>query len=141
MSPRAQGGVTVGDAGRRRGIFRRALAKLAPSDEEPDKEQLQPYVTQTGSTPIGSCADRQLVQVYGDITAVKHSPQGEKPTLQADLWDGSGVVTLIWLGRQQIPGIETGRQVSVSGRISCQSDDGRRVMFNPRYELRCPPGT
>jgi RecJ-like exonuclease len=141
MSPRAQGGVTVGDAGRRRGMIRRALAKLASSDEELEDEHLQSNVTQTGSTPISSCADRQLVHLYGDITAVSQSLQGGKPALQAELRDGSGTVTLIWLGRQEIPGIESGRQVSVSGRVSCRSDRGRRVMFNPRYELRCPPRT
>jgi hypothetical protein len=44
------------------------------------------------------------------------------------------VITLVWLGRRRIAGIEPGRQVKVEGRIGVQ--DKARVMFNPRYELR-----
>ena len=47
--------------------------------------------------------------------------------------DGSGEVTLVWLGRKKIPGIETGRTVKATGRISCKQ--GRKVMYNPAYEL------
>ena len=42
-------------------------------------------------------------------------------------------MTLVWLGRRQIPGIDPGRTIKVCGRISCQ--EGRRLLYNPRYEL------
>lgn len=135
MSPRAQGGVAIGDAGKRRGIFRRALAKLASPSEDLGEERSQHDDAETEATPIKSCADRQVVELHGDITSVTINPRGGKPALEAQLWDGSGAVTLIWLGRRGIPGIEDGRHVWVSGRVSCSSD-GQRVMFNPRYELR-----
>lgn len=138
MSPRAQGGVAVGDAGKRRGIFRRALARLA-SPEEQAEEEKQGSTAPPGATPIKSCADRQVAELSGDLTSVTPKPRGGKPALEAELADSSGTVTLVWLGRQQIPGIETGRHVSVCGRVSYQADGDRRVMFNPRYELRCPP--
>lgn len=138
MSPRAQGGVAIGDAGGRRGIFRRALAKLASSDDEPGDEQLQRNDAQTDATPIKSCADRQVAELCGDVTSVAVNPRGGKSALEVELADDSGSVTLVWLGRSGIPGIDAGRRVWVCGRISCQSD-GQRVMFNPRYELRCPP--
>ncbi|HEY5846030.1 MAG TPA: DNA-binding protein, partial [Microlunatus sp.] len=38
-----------------------------------------------------------------------------------------------WLGRRQIPGIDAGRSINVWGRISCH--DGRRLIYNPKYEL------
>ena len=33
-------------------------------------------------------------------------------------------MTLVWLGRRQIPGIDPGRSIKVSGRISCQDGGG-----------------
>lgn len=85
--------------------------------------------------PIGSCSDRQLVDLCGEVTSVTISPHAGKPALEVELRDGSGTATLVWLGRRRIPGIEAGREIKVSGRISCRDDD-RRVIFNPKYELR-----
>jgi hypothetical protein len=56
------------------------------------------------------------------------------PTLEAELYDGSGTVTLIWLGRRRIRGIDPGRSVVVHGRLTKQ--DGRPTIYNPAYELR-----
>jgi hypothetical protein len=61
-------------------------------------------------------------------------PRGGVPALEAELYDGTDLITLIWLGRRRITGIEPGRTVQVVGRIGTQH--GTRVMFNPRYELR-----
>jgi len=40
----------------------------------------------------------------------------------------------VWLGRRRIGGIAPGRGIRVVGRIGVQ--DGQRVMYNPRYDLR-----
>jgi hypothetical protein len=56
------------------------------------------------------------------------------PALEAELYDGSALITIIWLGRRRIGGIEPGRNLQVEGRIGVH--DGARVMFNPRYELK-----
>ena len=61
-------------------------------------------------------------------------PRGGVPALEAELYEDSGVITVIWLGRRRIAGIEPGRQIRVLGRIGLQ--DSQRVMFNPRYELK-----
>ena len=45
----------------------------------------------------------------------------------------SGIVDVIWIGRRRIPGIEPGRVIRANGRIS--EREGRRVIFNPKYEL------
>ena len=55
-------------------------------------------------------------------------------TLEAELFDGSEGITLVWLGRRRIPGIEPGRTVRASGRIAVR--DGRKVLYNPYYELQ-----
>jgi hypothetical protein len=61
-------------------------------------------------------------------------PRGGVPALEAELYDGSGIITLVWLGRRRIAGIEPGRNLRVEGRIGRM--EGARVMFNPRYELK-----
>ena len=61
------------------------------------------------------------------------NPQKRHSWLEADLVDGSGTLVLLWMGRGTIPGITAGRRLRVHGLIS--SRDGRRVMYNPSYEL------
>ena len=51
------------------------------------------------------------------------------------MFDGTEGVTLIWLGRRRIPGIEPGRTMRVRGRIALR--EGRKVLYNPYYEI-CP---
>ena len=70
----------------------------------------------------------------GTLRTVTLRPRGGAPALEAELYDGSDVIDLIWLGRRKIAGIEPGRLVLAEGLVSMQ--DGRKVMFNPRYELR-----
>jgi hypothetical protein len=61
-------------------------------------------------------------------------PLGGAPTLEAELYDGSDVINLVWLGRRRIVGIEPGRLLRAEGVVTEQN--GRKVMFNPRYDLR-----
>jgi hypothetical protein len=116
------------------GVFRRAMHRLTSSDSVLEAEARQEDVVEHGGTPVDRCADRQQVCVVGMLRAVTIQPRGQSPALQAELWDGSGTVDLVWIGRRKIAGIETGRVLRAEGRITQR--DGQRVMFNPRYELR-----
>ena len=73
------------------------------------------------------------MSLRGTLRTVTLRPRGGVPALEADLDDGSGVVTVLWLGRRRIAGITPGRAIQVSGRIGVH--EGHRIMFNPRYEL------
>lgn len=106
----------------------RMFRKLSSSGKSPASEEQR-----TAAVPIKQCKDRDVVELTGTIAAVAVNPRSGHPALEAELRDGSGAVTLIWLGRRQIAGIEAGRSVWVSGRI-CSGEDGR-VIYNPRYEL------
>ena len=64
------------------------------------------------------------------------NPRAGHPALEVELRDGSGAVTLVWLGRRQIPGIDCGRTLKVWGRISCH--EGRRLVYNPRLTRQMP---
>ena len=115
----------------------RALRRLASSNAELESEELQEQVREAGAVPIQTCEDRQQVALTGTVATVTINPRDGHPALEVELRDGSGAVTLLWLGRRQIPGIDPGRTIKVWGRISCH--DGRRLMYNPRYELCCSP--
>jgi RecG-like helicase len=118
-------------------MLQRALRRFASSNAELDSEDLQRKVREEGAVPIQNCEDRQRVQLTGTVSTVTITPRGGHPALEVELRDGSGAVTLVWLGRRQIPGIDPGRTLKVWGRISCH--EGKRLIYNPRYELMEAP--
>lgn len=87
-----------------------------------------------GCHQIEGLHDREVVTLYGHLKNVSLAPRAGTPTLEASLYDGSGLVTLVWLGRRRIEGIKPGVSLKAHGRVSCH--DGQRIMFNPRYELQ-----
>jgi len=115
---------------------RRFFRRLVATEAELDAEELQRESAESGSVPAGECRRGQLVTITGRLKTVVYMPRTNVPTLEADLYDGSDVVTLVWLGRRHIAGIEPGRQVTARGRIAVR--EGRKVMYNPFYELDEP---
>jgi hypothetical protein len=105
-----------------------------PSLEKLQALELLGHVTDAKATQISQCADRDVAMVTGTLRAVTAKPRGISPSVQAELWDGSGSLTLVWLGRRSIPGIEPGRKVLAKGRIA--TIRGSRTIYNPDYELR-----
>jgi len=116
------------------GVLRRAVSKLASSAKEHEAAELQEECAVVGATPIALLPERERVCVAGTLRTVTLRPRAGVPALVADLYDGSGSVSLVWLGRRQIAGIEPGRTLVARGRLT--RDDDRPVIFNPRYELR-----
>ena len=118
-------------------MLQRALRRFASSNSELESEDLQRKVREEGAVPIQNCEDRQRVQLTGTVSTVTITPRAGHPALEVELRDGSGAVTLVWLGRRQIPGIDPGRTLKVWGRISCH--EGKRLIYNPGYELMEAP--
>ncbi len=116
------------------GGLRRLLHRLASSESELEAEELQEETREEGGTLVSVCADRQRTAVVGTLRAVTLRPRGGVPALEAELYDGSATLDLVWLGRRHIPGIEPGRRLRAEGLV--QVHDERRVMFNPRYDLK-----
>jgi len=73
------------------------------------------------------------VRVSGTVRRLRTGGPAGLPMLQAELGGGADRVTVIWLGRTRIAGIEPGRALAVEGMLSQQR--GRRIMYNPRYDL------
>ena len=113
--------------------FRRMLRKLTSDVDELDAENLSEDVDRSGAQRAVECACGQEVTVLGRLRSVEFCPQEANASLEAELFDGTEGVTLIWLGRRRIPGIEPGRTMKVRGRIAVR--DGRKVLYNPYYEI------
>jgi hypothetical protein len=116
-----------------RGWFSRTLERLTADDHTIDAEELRAEAASAGCEPVSMCRKGKVVTVTGRLKSVVYTPRETVPTLEAELFDGSGSVTLVWLGRRRIPGIEPGRTLSAHGRFA--SFDGKQVIYNPRYEL------
>ncbi|WP_110205430.1 OB-fold nucleic acid binding domain-containing protein [Nocardioides daejeonensis] len=111
----------------------RRISDWANSSDQHARDLRRAHAT-SGQVSIADAPDREMVRLSGTVRSVTLRPRGGVPALEAELDDGSGVITLLWLGRRRIIGISAGRTLTVGGRIGLQ--DGHRVMFNPRYELR-----
>ncbi len=82
---------------------------------------------------LRECQDRQVVSIRGKIQSLTPRTVGGTPVLEAKLGDGTGILTLVWLGRRDIPGIQTGKEILVRGRIL--DSDGGLKLYNPWYQL------
>jgi hypothetical protein len=116
--------------------LRRFFDRLTASEQELEAEELQRDVANSGAVPATDCRRGQVVSVSGRLRTVAYTPRTNLPTLEADLYDGTDVVTLVFLGRRSIAGIEPGRQLTARGRVAIR--DGRKVIYNPYYELEAP---
>ena len=114
--------------------FERALRWFGRSTEELDSEAAVKAAQASGAMTIADCADRQRATLRGRIAVLTLRPRSGTPWLEAEFTDGSGTLTLIWMGRRDIPGVTAGRDLEVTGRVSWV--DGRRRMYNPYYQLR-----
>ena len=113
--------------------LRRTVSRWANSSEQHDRALRVEYVERGGATAIGEAPDREMVVLRGTLRTVTLRPRGGVPALEAELYDGTGAVTLVWLGRRRIAGVTPGTSIQVRGRIG--RHDRARVLFNPRYEL------
>ena len=110
------------------------MARLTEGDSEIAARELQGELAMAGATAVSACCKGEPVTVAGTLRAVTLRPRAGVPTLEAELYDGTGSVTLIWLGRRRIGGIECGRSMVARGRLT--SHDGRPTLYNVEYELR-----
>ncbi len=121
----------MGDANRSK--LRKSISRWANNSHQ-DARLMRATHSDESCVSIADAPDRERVRIRGTLRTVTLSPRGGAPALEAELWDGTGVLTVIWLGRRRIGGISPGRSLQVEGRIGVQ--DKARVIYNPRYELR-----
>ena len=84
------------------------------------------------ATAIGELEPRRRATVSGEIRSVVSY---ELPWIRTDveLGDGTGVVTLRFMGRAVVPGLTAGRCIVAEGTPGVR--DGALVIQNPLYEF------
>ncbi|MCE7081271.1 OB-fold nucleic acid binding domain-containing protein [Streptomyces sp. ST2-7A] len=134
--------MTDGSRSGRRGTGWRRLLGLPEHSPEPSDLGADPADDEAECVHICDCAEgpegRRVVTVRGTLRTVGERTVGGLPALEAELDDGSDSLSIVWMGRRSIAGIQPGRDMIVSGRLVASG--GRSVLFNPRYELK-PLGT
>ena len=116
----------------------RARSLLASREQVEASEERADALAVAGCTPVAELTDRRRASASGVLRSVVLRPREGVPALVAELYDGSGSLDLVWLGRREIAGIAPGRRLVVEGMITRL--DGRRALYNPRYQLRPRPG-
>ncbi len=116
------------------GFLRRVVRRLTSDIEELDADDLSRDAERSGATRACDCRSGEQVTVLGRLRSVEFCPQDAAATLEAELFDGTEGITLIWMGRRRIPGIEPGRTIKARGRLAVR--EGRKVLYNPYYELQ-----
>jgi len=84
-------------------------------------------------TPIEKVEWRKRSKVHGRVTSISTAPRGSAPMLQVEIWDQTGGITLNFLGRREIAGLEVGMEMRAEGMVG--EEEGQLTILNPSYEL------
>ena len=86
-----------------------------------------------GLVPISDLDYRSRALVEGVIRVVGCTPVSDSPTLEFEVWDEGGGLSVLMYGRRQIAGIQPGARIRLEGMVG--RFDGHLAMANPTYEL------
>jgi amino acid transporter len=85
------------------------------------------------ANPIGTLVRGEACSIQGRIRSVQLTPVADTPVLSAEVVDATGSVIARFYGRREIPGIEPGARIRLTGRTTQRYQ--KTIMNNPRYEL------
>jgi amino acid transporter len=110
--------------------------------EESEAEPVVPAPTPTIDLPsdcqaIASARYRHRGRFMGRVHALRVQPMSGVATLEVRLSDGSGNMTVVFMGRRRIAGVRTGARMVVEGVVG--QHGGRLAMLNPLFELLAEP--
>ena len=114
--------------------FRRFVRRMSESDEQRYAEEIEAWsATVPGAVRIREAAPRSRAKIAGVVRRITVKPLEGSESLEALLYDGTGEVTVVWMGRRSIPGLNLGTKLAVEGLLAEQRG-GRRVV-NPTFEF------
>ena len=106
------------------------------------KVEAKPFVVQSAEpishyaenvTPIGNIVWRKRAHIQGRVTSIRTAPSGAAPVINVEIWDETGGVTLQFLGRREIRGLDIGTELRAEGMVA--DNEGKMTILNPSYEL------
>jgi|SRR5664279_20836 len=110
------------------------MRRLTASTHHLDAAELESEVEKLPCAKLKNVELGELAVVGGRVRSVKFTPTANVPILEAELFDGSAALMLVWLGRRRIAGIEPGRRLIARGRVGVHAS--RLAIYNPWYELQ-----
>lgn len=114
--------------------FRRFFRRMAESDEQRLADEITGWAaTVAGAVRIADAPSRTHVKLAGVVKRITVRPVEGYESLEALLSDGTGEITVVWMGRRSIPGLTLGTRVVVEGVVG-ELRAGRR-MVNPHFEF------
>ena len=112
----------------------RAVRRVREPDEVRLAEEIRDWAAEIpGTVRIAAAPAREQVKVAGVVRRITIRPEGEAESLEALISDGTGEITVVWMGRRSIPGLTLGTHLVVAGLVAEQRNERRIV--NPRFEF------
>lgn len=113
---------------------RRFLHRMSESDEQRYAEEIEAWAQKVpGSVRIRDAETRSRSKIAGVVRRITVRPLEGHESLEALLYDGTGEVTVVWMGRRTIPGLGLGTRLVVEGMLAEQR--GARRLVNPVFEF------
>jgi hypothetical protein len=117
------------------GVFNRIFGRLTESDEARLAEETRSWAcTVPGTVPISEAPLRRPVKMAGVVRRITVFPMAGNESLEAVVSDGTGEVTVVFMGRRVMPGLNLGTRVIVEGVLGEQRDGSRKAV-NPKFEF------
>jgi RecG-like helicase len=116
------------------GALRRFLDRLSETDEARLAAEVRGWSSKVpGAVRIGEAQGRERVKLAGVVNRITVFPTEGNESLEALMSDGTGEVSVVFMGRRSIPGLSLGTRLVVEGMLGEQR--GRRRLVNPRFEF------
>ncbi len=103
----------------------------------PDQPEAPIELRADGTHKIGQVALRRPATVVGRVRAMRIQPWGGNPSLECTLADETGIITLVFTGRREIPGVRLGTVLKAQGTVA--NLHHTTGIMNPIVELLSVP--
>ena len=114
--------------------FRRFFRRMAETDEQRYAEEIEEWCRAIpGSVRIADAPLRERAKLAGVVRRITVRPLEGNESVEALLYDGTGELTVVWMGRRSIPGLRLGTRIVVEGLPAEQR--GERRVVNPSFEF------
>jgi amino acid transporter len=100
---------------------------------EPEEQAAPPLPRPDGTIPISAVRIRSHARVAGRVHSIRVQPWAGVQTLECTLVDDSGGLSVVFLGRREVAGIDLGTRMIVEGMVG--EHHGRLAILNPQYQL------
>jgi hypothetical protein len=113
---------------------RRFVDRLTETDEDRLAAEIREWAdTVPASVRIVDAPDRTRVKLAGAVRRITIRPVMGFEGMRLLLFDGTGEVSVVFLGRRSIPGLTLGSRLVVEGVLG--RSGGAREIVNPSFEF------